>query len=659
MIALLAGLAFSAEIALVLDNSCSMAVTHTDAGQPPAPANDPERAAVLGALIVEGLARGSADHLTVWAFGDAPGAPPRPLAGPDAIRAAPYVGGTWFVPPLTAAVGQLVASSHDERLLVLFTDGAPEDVQNPGSLARVLDVDGGSYGTFVVGLYGSPAARQRGEAFLGPLARDPEDLVYLDDPAAVVPAFTRAYARAIGSRALVGRLDATTTIRAPAGVTEILVSTASVDPGPAFRATLTGASAFPPVATGDDGCPADVAPKSTPEICADPRRSYAAWRVPVDPAAPHDFTLTTDRAVQYGVILRFDLVADVDVPETTGVDQPVEIAATLTQRGAPFTDPAFFARDGFRAFARVDGAEIPLTFDGSRFVGTFTPTRPSNGRPLVVEARFRSDWLDLAARDATIVEGWLPFALVADAVDLGAWRGERGRTERCAILDLGRSTNLDRVPVGCDQAPGDLELTCTPLPDSAGPTGQPTRYEVCGVARACCSAAQGPGAVVITPYDAHYRSQAVSVPVHYAVERTGWLRCWWPVLAALAAIAAAFWFVWGWISPRSFDPGLAIRVAGTEAGLRSAQGLVLRELPGGQRGFYRHARVSLTGGGDFVRRPGQAAVVIAAGRTGPEWWKHAGVERLDRRTRQWKPVEPGPVDVGAVYKAGNLWFKLG
>ncbi|HEY0092791.1 MAG TPA: VWA domain-containing protein, partial [Archangium sp.] len=78
------------EIVLILDNSCSMGVESRDDNGRRYPPNDPERAAVLGTLIVEGLARGSADRVGVLAFGDSERDPPRPAQGADAIRALPY-----------------------------------------------------------------------------------------------------------------------------------------------------------------------------------------------------------------------------------------------------------------------------------------------------------------------------------------------------------------------------------------------------------------------------------------------------------------------------------------------------------------------------------------------------------------------------------------
>src|SRR4051794_12156079 len=90
------------EIVIVLDNSASMAVPYIDSGHE-FPPNDPERAAVLGTLVVEGLARKSADRVSVVQFGQGRDPAPVVATGADAIRAVPYVGGTLFRKPLKEA----------------------------------------------------------------------------------------------------------------------------------------------------------------------------------------------------------------------------------------------------------------------------------------------------------------------------------------------------------------------------------------------------------------------------------------------------------------------------------------------------------------------------------------------------------------------------
>ena len=77
----------SSEVVLVLDTSCSMAVPfQTDQGKT-LPPNDPDRAAVLGVEIVQGLTKGSGDAVTVVSFGESQDASPHQSSTPDEVKA--------------------------------------------------------------------------------------------------------------------------------------------------------------------------------------------------------------------------------------------------------------------------------------------------------------------------------------------------------------------------------------------------------------------------------------------------------------------------------------------------------------------------------------------------------------------------------------------
>jgi hypothetical protein len=155
----------------------------------------------------------------------------------------------------------------------------------------------------------------------------------------------------------------------------------------------------------------------------------------------------------------------------------------------------------------------------------------------------------------------------------------------------------------------------------------------------------------------------VTVPVHLHVEATGFLRCWWWVLALLAALLVGVWFLAGWVRPYSFDASACVRVSGSEAGLKHASALVLREQPGGTRGFYRHGRIALSASGDFVRNLRMAVVAVQAGPGFSTRFERAG--GLERKNRQghWEPVPQGEWSQGpapnVVYRLGSLHLKFG
>jgi hypothetical protein len=669
------------EIVLILDNSCSMGVEARDDRGRRVPPNDPERAAVLGTLVVEGLSRGSDDRFSVLAFGDGKEAPPRPAQSADDIRALPYANGTFFRRPLEEAGSRLRGSALPRRLFLFFTDGIPEDLRDPSEGPRALGLDGSAdFETLVIGLFGSEEVRQTGEHFLRPLARTPEDLVFVNTPREVIGAFTRGYARVLGSRPETGSLSPgqSKTFEVGKYVVEVLVATASASPGPAYTAQLEGPQGNIPVqASGDNGCPPGTRYANAPRLCKPPHRHYQVFRASNSPDARSRWKLSLPRGsgpIDYGLILRYDLEASLTVPASARVGERVRLDARLLFRGKTFDDEVFFREDGFAAVATIDGEEVPLRHAGSgRFVADWTPSRSSlEGLPTPVQVTFRNAWMEQSARRSVQVEGFLELALVPDPaeIDFGEWRGERDETRRCSTVDLSRSTNADRIPISCT-ARGAVEggvLSCAPVAGSEadlgnGHKGQPLRYEVCFAAEGCCGNLVPAGmGVLFAASHPHYAAAAVTVPTRAKVGETGWLRCWWPWLALAGGMLFFGWVVMGFIRPNDFDPAACVYVAGSELGLKRASALTLREMPGGTRGFYRDARMCLNASGDFVRSPRAAVLVLEAGPGGStRFVTAAGIERKVQRTGKWEPVPAEELAIGytpnVVYRVGGLYLK--
>jgi hypothetical protein len=681
------------EIVLLLDNSASMIVgSRVEGSARELPPNDPERAAVLGAMIVEGLARGSEDRVTIVGFGVQRDDPHWIGRDGAALRAMPYGGGTWFVPALRAAGDVLGSTRRDGRLLVLFTDGFPSDLNTPEAALDLLGATPQARPPIVaLGLYGASSSRAQGQQLLSAMVSSPEDLAVIDATGRdavmeVVGAFTRSYARALGSRPITARLRAGGELTLPVGryVTEVLVAAAAAQPGPPFTATLSGPSGdVAPRATGDNGCPDTVAPGNAPQACAPPRRSFMAFRGANDPMASSTWTLRVPQApdeVVVGVILRYDLAVDLDLPARARVGEAVPVDGKLLFRGQTFQDEAFFAADDFAMTVRLGGEggeggdEVLLTHaGGGRFTGTWTPTAPGEREAMLTA---HNTWLDLRDTGRVDVEGFLDLDLrpTPNPIELGSWAGERGSAERCADIDLSGSRNADQVPVTCaveGQSDG-AGVSCAPVPGSeaalaSGKPGQPLRWRVCVRAEGCCDALPGPTdePFVVTFQGAHphYAAGAVRVPVRWSVTPTGWWACWWiEVLTAVGACALGV-LVYGFLSPNSFDPALSVRVAGSEAGMRRASALVLCEQPGGRRGWYRSARLALAADGSPVRDLRRAAVALHAGPRGTtSWGRGAAIERFDRRASRWVALPPEDLaagaDPGVVYRCGAIYLKF-
>lgn len=661
----------SAEIAIVLDNSTSMVAGGTLNGVE-YPANDPGRIAQLGALVIEGLVRGSDDAVTVYGFDEAP--KPAPVArDANGIRNMEYVKTTLFLPALTASRDVFAASSRDRKVLVLLTDGSPNDVSDPSTLLDLLAPVAPE--TIAIGFYRDAAPRAHGEGYLRPLVADPADYHGIDPsrPDAVgrtLEAFTTSYARVLGSRPETGTLPPGATHRFTTGryVTEVLVAVASREPGALGAVELSGPrGAVPARATGDNGCEHE---RRVVGACDPPRRHYATFRAPVDPTAPSAWELSVPASsvtAEFGVILHYELGAELQLPPRVRVGDAVPLTAKLVFRGEVADDPDIFGAPGFGVTVRLGDDEVMLSpTGGGLFTGTWTPTAAGG---VVAEVAFASAWLDVRARQHVVVSDFVPLTLAVPDLDVGSWTGERGRSRRCADLDLSASSGVDRVPLRCTPSPVDgVTLTCTAvagseatLPD--GSKGEPGRWEVCAEVQGCCDALPAAGqqaSVALQGDHAHYDPGAVRVPVRFEVAPTGFLRCWWMELCAVAGMLFAGWVVVGFTRPSSFDPGLCVRIASKEAALKRATALVLAEAPGGRRGFYRNARFAVMADGTPTRAVGRAAWAVQAGPRGRVvWLASPGLERQDRRTRAWSPVEGGEVETGTLYRIGGMIVKFG
>lgn len=645
--------ASSGEVVIVLDNSGSMAWggTHNGVNTPP---NDPQRIAVLGAMVVQGLAKGSQDSVTLVTFDK---------NGKDAIQASvadlrtlQYAGGTPLRAALTRARSVIQRSSQDSKLIVLLTDGSPTDAQQPAELKAVLqglesDVIGISY-------FREADARTLGEAYLKPLIANPGDYHSIDPGqndvvSRTLTAFTTSYARVLGSRPDTGSLKPGQSHTFPAGrfVEEVLVAVASRDVGQIGAVTLKGPKGLATLnASGDNGCEINWA--DDPKHCFANRRTYATFRVPHDPQKPGEYTLTLPAGAanaEYGVILRYGLQAILQAPPAVRMGDTATLRAHLQSKGSIVDAPEILESPGFEVVVRVGKDDVVLKHEGGgKFVGSFTPTEPGAEYG---EVSFRNTWLDLRAKAPLSVQGFVPLTLIVPPVDLGSWSGGRWSSTACKPLDLSKSTNADRVPLACTAS---APLTC-----SQGANG----WQVCAEAPGCCGTLPGAGdavSVTIRGAHEHYAAGAATVPVLYQVSRTGILRCWWPeILFVLGMLFLAF-VINGFVRPRSFDPAMSVKIAGKEAALRRATSLVLAEAPGGKRGFYRHARFGLTNDGHPTRKKAQCQLLLQAGpRRAAVVVEGSGLEVQDRRSKKWEPVPKGTAVVqGSTYRIGTMYLKF-
>jgi len=652
------------EVVVVIDTSYSMGRSYPWGGQQ-RPPSDPDRRAQLAALILEGLVRGTDDRLTI-----VPMHGPTIQAGePDAIRDMRLASATPYLGALGKAREILEASPRTDRLLVFVTDGMPTDYSDPARGPSILGTDRSPmpFDTVALGVLPGQADGELPRSameFLRNIVHDPSDAVRVRRSEDLVDAVTSAWARALGSKPESGRLTPgeSHTVRVGKYVTEVLVAVAGDGPtGPFVAGLTTSQGEQEPDVTGDNGC----------ERCEPPAIHYATWRLPHDPTLEDQVTLRLDRGrgdITYGVILRYDLAARIELPDQAIAGTPVEVRGWLSFRGTRVDDEAFFADDGFTATAVVGEQQVELTHQGEGwFSGTVEAPLDAVDSTADVELRFRNDWMEERTRAGVQVVRPPQLDATASVLDLGTWPGERGPTERCGEITLtgDRPEGMALAPTFVG-VPEGMVLGVTPL----GPDGEALdhsdtdRFRVCARAPGCCGDLRSSELTAVTFSVDHplVEGEPVRAPVSFHVQPTGFLTCWWPWILAAVLLALLLFILVGILRGHDFDPDLTVRVAGSERQLSRATAVVLREQPRGRRGFYRNARVCLTTSGEFVAHPRRAAVHVEAVKGGARFHIRAPLERKDRRTRKMVPVTEeealdGPTP-GVVYHCGGLWLRF-
>lgn len=670
------------ETVLLLDNSGSMILESSIIGTsdtiPPA---DPDRLSVLATLLLERI-QDPGDRLHILNFQKA--APhfsvlPNDV---DAIRQLPHDAPTNMRGPLVEAQRILAASQADRRLFILMTDGSPTD-DPPLGLAEArtilgLDQSAVPYDFVVIGLASAKAIELQQDQFLKPLAAEHGRFVRVSEPGELIDRFTGAYAEQLGSKPETGTLrpGASYTVDVGKYVREVIVLTAASERVGPYGVTLERDGkdrALQPGDSGDNGCSLNYAPsRSNKRLCKPPFHNWAVWKEKNNPKKTSRWRLTLDRGaksdVAFGFILRYDLGAElVGPPSKIRAGEEFEVRARLVFEGKSFDEQEFFSRDGFEAVAYLGAQQVPLSRQpDNTFVARVRAADLGQNR---LRAVFRNTWMELAAETTVLVEGYLPLSLDVAGLDFGGWPGAGTAIEECRQLSWS-GTNATRVP---------LELAVDGLPDGAGitigggeavpgdtatlPIGA-SEVAVCLRSERCCDAFGGEDVqLTLRGLDPHYHADAEAVPVTVDVRATSFYACWKLVIWALLGVLLIAIILRGVFGPKEFTPDQRIRVAGSERKLQRASAMILREQPGGRRGFYRNATVGIEAQGGMLG-PRSAAWLRLTARGAEEITVECAgsLETKDSRSRKWEPInnEAGPASLRrrVDYRVGDLYFRI-
>lgn len=425
---------------------------------------------------------------------------------------------------------------------------------------------------------------------------------------------------------------------------------------------------------------------------ADPSLA-ATWTPPPSPTPSHTSITASGTAGGFAVcpapgvdITWSDLGIGFD---TTGL--PTRCYAGMDCRG----DIRLVRPDGGAARQRVDAL---LTAAGAEAILTDNGEEVWRGAPRVDDIYPYSQVLtDLAAHalvltirgsDGTpvVMPGHTllvrpPLKVVVPAVlDFGTHAAGDEWTTTCARLDMSASQaaqehvwelRVDGVD-GCQARPGIGHANAAghaELVSLLGPVTQPAfdpahpEFTIC-LELPDCAADNAPAAAALhlRPLTKEFADQARDIPLRWVVTGRPWYLChgWWMGPSGLALIATGLLI--GVLRPARFPAGAAIRVAGSDAGLKRSSALLLRGCPGARPGLYRDACLGVHGDGTVDGRVRGTPVQVRATRDRGVVLQGAGPLDVLSAGGKWSPVEglargvlPSP---RATYRAGSTLFKV-
>lgn len=266
-----------------------------------------------------------------------------------------------------------------------------------------------------------------------------------------------------------------------------------------------------------------------------------------------------------------------------------------------------------------------------------------------------------------------------ELLDLGEVAAGTPFSETCQSLDFSASTAAQQHAwvleltglEGCTAQPVLGFLNALGVPDRR-PLGEPLTIEaldpyrpaldVCLETIGCLGEAAPPNVRLrIKPVAPEFADQAKEVRLTWTVSERGFLACHGAWLLPLLALLVAAFIAYGFVRPHRFPAHAAIRIAGSAAALQRQSAIGLVGMPGSGAGWYRSARLGLHPSGELKPTLTHAAVELHAVAAGVSL-RSGALEVLDRRTRQFVPVEDGASghvpSAQSTYRVRDLYFRV-
>ncbi len=366
---------------------------------------------------------------------------------------------------------------------------------------------------------------------------------------------------------------------------------------------------------------------------------------------------------------------EVLTPPDAVIDTPVRLAVRVRAPRA-----ATGLRPPERVSARLgEGMTLDLVDDGRAgdqnagdgvYARDWTPRTPGD---LTIDYRTQGEGEPAETQGRLAVQGSIAFG-PPGVLDYGRLTGrsqgeaplDLGFVEARGRFDLALRGDFDHSGAVLEIDPGDgfRRLADRPITLTVGggrPRPCPVRLRV-----GRCPAAVAPdtaGALVVEALDPSGRTLQARVPIRVEIVPDHWLRCWWPLIAAVLGLLLGLFVLYGILSPARFPRPLAV-VLSPEADMDEGYPFNIRGQKGARAGFYRDARIHISADFQLRRSAAGALARLRADRLGVFIQPVGGSQVLYQDAdRRWEPLPTDHetrVRFSTLYRngVGSLYFEF-